>query len=134
MALRDPYEVLGVARSASADEIKSAYRKLARRFHPDVNPDDPGAEDRFKEVGNAYAILSDEEKRARFDRTGQTDDQGSGPGPGGVQFEGGFGDIFDMFFGGMGGAQRGGRRPMGRNGEDVRADARLDLIDVVNGD
>ena len=131
MANRDPYEVLGVARSAGADEIKSAYRKLARRFHPDVNPDDPEAEERFKEVGNAYAVLSDDEKRARFDRTGQTDDAPAGAG--GVNFEGGFGDIFDMFFGGMAGGQRGGRRPMGRNGEDVRADVELTLNDVVDG-
>ncbi len=132
MANRDPYEVLGVARTAEGDAIKSAYRKLARRFHPDVNPDDPEAEERFKEVGNAYAILSDPEKRARFDRTGQTEDIPSGPG--GAHFEGGFGDIFDMFFGGMAGGQRGsGRRSMGRNGEDVRADVELTLLDVVNG-
>lgn len=131
MAARDPYEVLGVARTAEADEIKSAYRKLARRYHPDVNPDDPDAEERFKEVGNAYAVLSDAEKRARFDRTGQTEDAAGGPG--GVHFEGGFGDIFDMFFGGMAGGQRGGRRPMGRNGEDARVDVELTLADVVTG-
>lgn len=132
MAHRDPYEVLGVARTATADEIKSAYRKLARRFHPDVNPDDPAAEEQFKEVGNAYGVLSDPEKRARFDRTGQTDDAPSGPG--GANFDGGFGDLFDMFFGGAaGGGRSGGRRPMGRNGEDVRADVELTLLDVING-
>ncbi len=133
MAQRDPYEVLGVARTASADEIKSAYRRLARRFHPDVNPGDSSAEESFKEVGTAYAVLSDAEKRARFDRTGSMEDGPVGSsGAGGVDF-GGVGDLFDMFFGGMGAAQAGRRRPMGRNGEDVRADAELTLLDVVNG-
>lgn len=132
MARRDPYEVLGVSRGASADEIKSAYRRLARRHHPDVNPDDPTAEDKFKEVGEAYSILSDPEKRQRFDRTGSYDDQGAGDffgGAGGAG--GGFGDLFDMFFGAAQGAQGGARK--GRDGDDLRVDVQLDLNDVLKG-
>ena len=80
MSKRDPYEVLGVARNASADEIKKAYRKLAIKHHPDKNPGDHTAEDRFKEAANAYEILSDPEKKARFDRFGHA---GAGMGGGG---------------------------------------------------
>ncbi len=129
MPKRDPYEVLGVSRDASADDIKSAYRRLARRYHPDVNPDDPSAEDKFKEVGNAYSVLSDPDKRARFDRFGTTDDGPSDPffGGGGANF----GDLFDIFFGG--GAQGAGRRMNGRDGEDVRVDIEVTLLDVLNG-
>src|ERR1700750_3320887 len=103
MAKRDPYDVLGVPRDASGDDIKSAYRRLARRYHPDVNPDDPTAEDKFKEVGEAYSILSDPQKRARFDQYGTTDDVPSDPFFGGAGGVGNFGDIFEMFFGNMGG-------------------------------
>ena len=135
MARRDPYEVLGVSRDAAADEIKSAYRRLARRHHPDVNPDDPTAEDRFKEVGEAYAILSDPAKKERFDRYGQTDEQG--PGGVGDYFGGaggnaGFGDLFDMFFGGQAGGGASGARK-GRDGDDLRFDLRLTLGDVLKG-
>ena len=132
MARRDPYETLGVSRGAAADEIKSAYRRLARRHHPDVNPDDPTAEERFKEVGEAYAVLSDPEKRARFDRTGSMDDQGAGDFFGGAGAGGGFGDLFDMFFGAAGGAQGGGAR-RGRDGDDLRIDLGLTLTDVLKG-
>jgi len=133
MATRDPYEVLGVPRSATADEIKSAYRKLARQHHPDVNPNDPTAEEKFKEIGQAYAILSDPEKRARFDQFGVTDDQQGYGGNAGDFFggSGGIGDIFDMFFGG--GAATQGRRRMGRDGDDVQANVELDLKDVLTG-
>lgn len=127
MAVRDPYEVLGVARNAGIDEIKSAYRRLARRYHPDVNPNDPDAEEHFKEVGEAYSILSDPEKRERFDRFG-TVDVPSGGAPG--DFFGGFSDLFDVFFGASQGA---GRRSRGRDGTDVRYDLELQLIDVLNG-
>jgi molecular chaperone DnaJ len=72
--MRNPYEVLGVSSSASADEIKSAFRKLARQYHPDVNPNNPEAEEKFKEIGAAYGILSDEEKKAQFDRYGRVDE------------------------------------------------------------
>ena len=129
MAQQDPYAVLGVARSAGADEIKSAYRKLARRYHPDVNPGDSSAEEKFKEIGQAYSVLSDPDKRARFDRTGSMDDQ-----PGADFFQGGqsggFGDLFDMFFGQT---QAGGTARRGRDGEDLRADIDLTLLDVLNG-
>ncbi len=125
MASQDPYEVLGIARDASADEIKSAYRRLARRYHPDVNPNDPAAEEKFKEIGSAYAVLSDPDKRRRFDQTGSTEDQPTDPFFGG----GGISDLFDMFFG----AQTGGHRTNGRDGDDLRADVELTYVDVVNG-
>ncbi|HWD39643.1 MAG TPA: molecular chaperone DnaJ [Fimbriimonas sp.] len=125
MANRDPYEVLGVSRSAGADEIKSAYRRLARRYHPDVNPNDPTAEEHFKEVGEAYSILSDPDKKDRFDRFGTVDQQ---------QMQGdvfgGFSDLFDVFFGA---GQQGGRRSRGRDGSDLRYDLQLTMLDVVNG-
>jgi len=126
MSVQDPYQVLGVSRHASPEEIKSAYRKLARQYHPDVNPDDPGAEAKFKDVAQAYEILSDPEKRSRFDQFGTIDEQ---PGP---FFQGaqGFGDIFDIFFGA--GAQP-RRRVFGRNGEDVHIRARIQLTDVLHG-
>lgn len=128
MAVQDPYAVLGVGRDASADEIKSAYRKLARQYHPDVNKD-PGAEDKFKEVGEAYSILSDENRRAHFDRFGTTDDQGMGSGAGAEHFSGGFDDLFDAFFGG-GGRSRNSRV---RDGDDIRAEVTIDLKDVLEG-
>jgi molecular chaperone DnaJ len=130
MAKQDPYEVLGVSRSASADEIKSAYRRLARRFHPDVNPNDPEAEEKFKEIGQAYSILSDPDKKARFDQYGTTEDVPTGGGDffGGA---GGISDLFEMFFGATQGG--GGRRRAGRDGEDVRADIELSLKDILTG-
>jgi molecular chaperone DnaJ len=125
--MRDPYEVLGVGREASADEVKSAYRRLARRYHPDVNPNDPGAEEKFKEVGEAYSILSDPEKRARFDQFGVMGDMPSDPFFGG---SGGFQDIFDMFFGGSAG---GARRRQGRDGADLQASVVVTLQEVITG-
>ncbi|MEA4902287.1 molecular chaperone DnaJ [Desulfitobacterium sp.] len=122
---RDYYEVLGVSKTASEQEIKQAYRKLARQNHPDVNPGDKGAEERFKEATEAYDVLSDKDKRARYDQFGHagTDPNAGGfdgfGGFGGGDF-GGFGDIFDMFFGGGGGGQR-------RNGPSRGADLRYDL-------
>ena len=131
MTKRDPYEVLGVSRSASADEIKSAYRRLARRHHPDVNPDDPSAEDKFKEVGEAYSVLSDPDRRSKFDRFGTTDEQ-QDPFFGGAQ-TGNIADLFDMFFGG--GVAGGARKSNGfvRHGEDLRYDMQVTLLDVLNG-
>src|SRR6478752_5215548 len=111
VAFRDYYEVLGVPRDASAEDIRTAYRKLARRYHPDVNKE-PGAEDRFKEVSEAYEVLRDEEKRERYDRLGQSwkagDDVSGAAGfderfrQGGlddvrVEFGNGFGDFSDFF-------------------------------------
>jgi molecular chaperone DnaJ len=102
----DLYEVLGVARTATAEEIKKAYRRLARQHHPDATPDDPAAEARFKEVAHAYEVLSDPDRRQRYDTFGA-----DGPGgDGGDPFGAGLGDIFDAFFGGGGGGFGGGGR------------------------
>ncbi len=133
MAGTDPYAVLGVPRDATPDQIKSAYRKLARQYHPDVNRDDPGAEEKFKEVSQAYAVLSDADKRRHYDQYGVTEDQ-PGPGHAGDFMSGaGFGDIFEAFFGGAaGGAQR-NRRPGYREGEDLRAEAVVSLREVLTG-
>ncbi|MFD0586718.1 molecular chaperone DnaJ [Paenibacillus sp. GCM10027627] len=99
---RDYYEVLGIGKDASGDDIKKSYRKLARQYHPDVNKE-ADAETKFKEVKEAYDVLSDDGKRSTYDRFGHVDpNQGMGGGAGGADF-GGFGDIFDMFFGGAGG-------------------------------
>ncbi len=126
MPTTDLYEVLGIQRGASADDIKSAYRKLARQYHPDVNQSDPEAEEKFKEIGQAYAILSDEDKRAQYDRFGTTDSQG------GDFFAGaGISDLFDMFFGG--GAQSSRQRARGRDGDDIRVDLEIALRDVLHG-
>ena len=105
MSKRDYYEVLGVSRNASAEEIRKAYRKLARKYHPDVNKA-PDAEEKFKEVKEAYEVLSDPQKRSNYDRFGHADPgeaAGAGSGFGGFGGAGAdfsFGDIFDMFFGG----------------------------------
>ncbi len=129
---QDPYAVLGVARSASADEIKSAYRKLARQYHPDVNPNNPEAEEKFKEISSAYAVLSDPEKKSRFDQFGTTDDT-----QGGVDFGdffsggGGFGDIFGMMEEAMG--MGGRRRNQVQTGDDHRVEAVIKLEDVLHG-
>src|SRR4030088_375326 len=127
---RDYYEVLGVSRTASAEELKRAYRKLALQFHPDRNPDDPQAEARFKEVNEAYEVLSDQSKRQRYDSFGHAGTQGM-PGFdfGGAGF-GGINDIFDMFFG----AAAAGRARSGpRRGDDLRLDLRLTFEEAVFG-
>lgn len=128
---QDPYAVLGVPRDASADQIKSAYRKLARQYHPDVNPDNPEAEEKFKEVSGAYSILSDAEKKARYDQFGVTDDSGAGPGD---FFQGGgtgFADIFGMMEEAFGFGGRSARRQSGRDGEDHRAEVRVTLEEIL---
>jgi len=122
---RDFYEVLGVERSASAEELKSAFRKLAMQYHPDRNSAADAAE-RFKEIGEAYEILSDPEKRARYDQYGPSADFGPSRGFEGFDF-GGFGDIFDAFFGG----RRGARGPS--RGEDLRVRQELKFEEAVFG-
>jgi molecular chaperone DnaJ len=131
---RDYYEVLGVQRTSSVDEIKKAYRKLAVKYHPDKNPGDAEAEEKFKEAAEAYGVLSDEEKRARYDRFGH---QGLG-GMGGFdpnQFAD-FGDILgDLFgFGDFFGSGRGGRKgTRAARGNDLRYDLQLEFMDAVFG-
>lgn len=133
MAKRDYYEVLGVSRDASKEEIKKAYRKLARKYHPDANPNDKQAAEKFKEINEAYHVLMDDEKRAAYDRFGHaaTDGQGGFEDFGGFSGFGtdfgGLGDIFDMFFGG-------GRRRTGpQRGADIRVDIELSLEEAAFG-
>lgn len=134
MAKRDYYEVLGIEKNASETEIKKAYRKLARQYHPDVNPGDKQAEDKFKEIGEAYEVLNDPEKRKRYDQFGHagTDPNGFGGYGGGFGNAGdfgGFGDIFDMFFGGS--AQQQTRGP--QRGSDLRLDLELTFKEAAFG-
>ncbi len=130
--MADFYELLGVERSASAEEIKKAYRKRARQLHPDANPDDAEAEAEFKKVAEAYEVLSDDTKRANYDRFGSAGGPGGGGFGGGDPFGGGgLGDLFDAFFnqGGGGGGGRGGPQ----RGVDLEVVTTLTLEDVVNG-
>ncbi|MDF9409291.1 MAG: Chaperone protein DnaJ [Pelotomaculum sp. PtaB.Bin013] len=130
MAKRDYYEVLGVSKDATTDEIKKAYRKLARQYHPDANPGDQNAEAKFKEINEAYVVLCDPEKRSNYDHFGHADTNGQGFGGfgGGFGDFGGFGDIFDMFFGG------GGRRRTGpEKGSDIRTDMEISLKEAAFG-
>lgn len=126
---RDYYEVLGVGKDSSADDVKKAYRKLARQYHPDVNKE-ADAETKFKEVKEAYDVLSDDGKRDTYDRYGHVDpNQGMG-GAGGADFGGGFGDIFDMFFGG-GGRQRDPNAP--QRGNDLQYTMTIEFKEAVFG-
>ena len=130
MSKRDYYEVLGVTRTATEIEIKRAYRTLAVQHHPDKNPGDHTAEDKFKECAEAYAVLSDSEKRTAYDRFGHSAaGAGAGFDPGFSNIE----DIFDMFgFGDMFGQRAGGRRTVQR-GADLRYDLEITLEDAANG-
>jgi molecular chaperone DnaJ len=139
---RDYYEILGVSKTASADEIKKAYRKVAMQYHPDRNPGDKAAEDKFKEAAEAYEVLSDADKRAKYDRFGH---QAFAPGAGG--FSGGTGnmedifsqfgdifgdDIFGSFFGG-GGRRGGGGKPRGVRGSNLRVKIKLTYEEIAKG-
>ncbi|MCR5624196.1 MAG: molecular chaperone DnaJ [Lachnospiraceae bacterium] len=133
---RDYYEVLGVSKDASESEIKSAYRKLAKKYHPDMNPGDKEAEAKFKEASEAYAILSDEDKRHQYDQFGHAAFEG-GAGGGGFDFDSFdmgdiFGDLFGSFFGGGGGRSRsGGNGPM--RGQNVRVSVRVTFEEACFG-
>lgn len=132
MAKRDFYEILGVSRSADEDELKKAYRKLAMKFHPDRNPDDKSAEEKFKEAKEAYEMLSDPQKRAAYDQYGHAGvEQGAGSPGGGA---GGFSDIFGDMFGDIFGGGNGGR---GRNavyrGADLRYNLDISLEEAARG-
>ncbi|MGB0126086.1 MAG: molecular chaperone DnaJ [Rhodocyclaceae bacterium] len=131
MAKRDYYEVLGVNRDAGEDEIKKAYRKLAMKFHPDRNPDNPKAEEQFKEAKEAYEILSDAQKRGAYDQFGHA---GVDPqsGMGGQQGFGGFADAFSDIFGDIFGGNRGGRSNVYR-GADLRYNLEVSLEDAARG-
>lgn len=136
MAKRDYYEVLGVGREAGEADVKAAYRKLARQFHPDHHPDDPTAEDKFKEASEAYSVLSDPQKRAAYDRFGHAGLQGAGGG-GGFNPEAfaDFSDILGDFFGfgDLFGGGGGRRRNRAQRGEDVRYDLEITFEDAVFG-
>jgi molecular chaperone DnaJ len=135
---KDYYASLGVSKSANEDEIKKAYRKLAMQYHPDKNPGNKQAEEKFKEISEAYAVLSDPEKRKKYDTYGSADDMG-GFGGGGFDFGGGgfggFSDIFNEFFGGGGGGQRSSRKStfQGEDGADLRYNLSMSLKDIYYG-
>ncbi|AHD06352.1 molecular chaperone DnaJ [Paenibacillus larvae] len=130
MSKKDYYEVLGVSKNASQEEIKKAYRKLARQYHPDVNKA-ADAEEKFKEAKEAYDVLSDNQKRATYDQFGHVDpNQGMGGFGGGADF-GGFGDIFDMFFGGGGSSRRNPNGP--QRGSDLQYTMTIEFKEAVFG-
>lgn len=128
MSKRDYYDVLGVEKGASKQDIRKAYRKLAREYHPDVNKAED-AEDKFKEVKEAYEVLKDDQKRARYDQFGHAGAQSQGFGGGGADFSGGFGDIFDMFFGG--GQRQDPNAP--RQGSDLQYTMTLTFEEAIFG-
>lgn len=138
----DLYEILGVSRDADAQELKRAYRKLAKEHHPDRNPDDPEAEERFKKISTAYEVLNDQEKRDAYDRFGSTNGNpyaNAGFGGGGGQQQG-FGDLFDMLnsvfgggFGGGGGGFGGQGRARGRRGADYQMELEITFQEVADG-
>ncbi len=140
MAEEDYYDILGVSRDASQEEIKKAYRRLAREYHPDANPDDPQAEEKFKRVNKAYRVLSDPDKRAQYDQFGHTADDfqagqgdfGDFSGFRGFEDMGGFEDIFDTIFGG---ARRGRRerRDRPRKGRDLQTTIEIEFQEAFDG-
>src|SRR3978361_1298 len=128
---RDPYEGLGGARDATGRQVKKAFRGLARELHPDVNAHDPDAEEKFKEAAEAYEILSDDERRATYDRYGHEGLRSGGYAPNFDAF-GSIGDLFDAFFGGGGGAFGGRGGPM--PGGDVAVAIEIDLVQAAHGE
>ncbi len=128
---RDYYEVLGVGRSATEEELKKAYRKLALRHHPDRNPGNKEAEERFKEVSEAYSVLSDGERRMQYDRFGHA--AFGDAGAGGFEFSAGFEDVFADLFGDFFGGGRGRRRRGGRRGQDLRYDLEVAFEEAAFG-
>lgn len=132
---RDYYEVLGIGRGVAEDEIKKAYRRLAIQFHPDRNPGDKQAEERFKEANEAYQVLSDPEKRAQYDRFGHAAFQGQqGPGGfGGFDFTQGFEEVFSDIFGDFFGSGRGRSRSRSRRGDDLRYDLEVEFEEAARG-
>jgi molecular chaperone DnaJ len=140
MAKRDYYEVLGVSKSSSQEEIKKAYRKVALKYHPDRNPDNKEAEEMFKEAAEAYDVLGNEEKRRKYDQFGH---QAFGAGAGGGGFHGNMNDIFDMFgdifggggggFGGFGGFGGGGGRARQAKGSNLRIKVKMTLEEIAEG-
>ena len=144
MAKRDYYEVLGIEKNATPQEVKKAYRKLALKYHPDKNPDDQTAEDKFKEAAEAYEVLSNEEKKAKYDRFGHSGMGGGGfgGGGGGMNMDDIFSQFGDIFgggggggfsgFGGFGGGGGRGSRRVNR-GSNIRVKVKMTLADIVNG-
>ncbi len=137
MSKRDYYEVLGMPKTASAEDLKKAYRKLAMQYHPDRNPDDPSAAENFKELNEAYDVLKDEQKRAAYDRFGHAAFDGrAGAGAGGFDFHfgqggaGGFSDLFEEMFGEFMGGRRG---PASGQGADLRFNVEISLEDAFRG-
>jgi len=138
MTKHDPYELLGVSRDASPDDLKKAYRKLAMQHHPDRNQGNKEAEHKFKEISAAYEVLSDQQKRAAYDRFGHAAFEqggGAGFGGGGFEFGAGFADIFDEMFGEIlgGGGRRGGGAQGAQRGADLRYDLDITLEEAFKG-
>ena len=142
MANKDYYSVLGVAKTASDDEIKSAYRKLAKKYHPDLNKDNPDAAEKFKEINEAYEVLSDKQKRSNYDQFGNPDGNpfSGGNFGGGFSSQGGFsgfgdfGSIFENIFGGMGSfGSSGTRARQSVSGDDIQLKLNLSFVEACNG-
>src|SRR5215471_8899843 len=135
MAKQDFYEILGVSKSADAEELKRAYRKLAMQYHPDRNQSDKSAEQKFKDINEAYDVLKDDQKRAAYDRFGHAAFEGGSRGPGdfpfGGGFTGGFADIFEEMFGAMGAGRRTQAGPA--RGSDLRYNIEVSLEDAFRG-